>query len=328
MKFQNNKPKIIAWELTRKCSLACKHCRAFTNSTLNTQSSELPIEKCFDIIDQIKSYEEEATLILTGGDPLLRNEIFEIGLLIDKDVIKKIKASGIQLVSMSLDGSSAFTHDEFRGIQGAFHKTLETVKLCIDNGIEIQLNTTLTRSNKDEIGQIIKLGENLKIKSHHIFIIVPVGKARKLQHEDLLPAEYEAILSSIGYAMINSPVRIRPICAPYFMRIMKQKFKNFELKRFSKGCIAGISYCFISYDGIVSPCGYFEINCGDLKIDDFKNIWENSEVFKKLRERKLYKGKCGKCEFLNLCGGCRARALAKTGDFLSEDPICSYVHTP
>ncbi|RKX61341.1 MAG: heme b synthase [Thermodesulfobacteriota bacterium] len=339
-------PRLIAWEVTRSCNLNCVHCRAA--SSKGPYKNELTTQEIFRILEEISEF-AKPIIILTGGEPLLRPDIFDIakkisqlgfkpvlatnGTLITKDIALKIKESGITRVSISLDGADASSHDGFRQMPGAFEGALKGIQALKKAGIPFQINTTLTGVNADELPKIHELTKKLGAVAHHIFLLVPVGRGKELEKHNLSPEKYEEILHWFYDQREKSGIHLKATCAPFYYRILRQRakkegkpvnFETFGLDAITRGCLAGIGFCFISHVGIVQPCGYLEIPCGNLRENSFKDIWENSEVFKNLRNFKKYKGKCGKCEYISVCGGCRARAYETTGDYLEADPLCPY----
>lgn len=345
--FKEFKPKLIAFEITRKCNLDCIHCRAAASK--GPFLNELTTNEIFRILEEIKEF-CSAIIILTGGEPLLRDDFFEIakkisslglrpvlatnGTLIDDSVAKEIKASGIARVSISLDGSNAQTHDEFRKMPGAFEGAMNGIYTLKKHQIPFQINTTITGLNYKELPKIHELAKSLGAVAHHIFILVPVGRGKEISEHGLSPQRYEEILNWFYEQRDKSPLQLKATCAPTYYRILRQRakeknksvtFETFGLDAITRGCLAGTGFCFISHVGIVQPCGYLELSCGDLRKQNFKEVWTNSPIFNDLRDFSKYKGKCGKCEYLRICGGCRARAFEATGDYLGEEPLCSYI---
>ena len=342
--------KWIAWETTRRCNLKCVHCRS--SSELEVQGHpDFSFEQATRILDDISSY-ANPVMVLSGGEPLLRPDIFDIarygtdkglrmclatnGTLVNESVCAKIKEADIKMVSLSLDGAKAETHDNFRNQAGAFDGTLKAIELFNRNDIPFLVNSSFTLRNKDEIPEIFKLVNNLWATALYMFIIVPNGRGEDVMYE-LIPVDvYDEILEW-HYQMEKKEQEIlmRPTCAPHYYRIVRQKakeegekFKRRNLKFStggSKGCLAGQLICLIDVDGEVLPCSYFPKSAGNINQLPFKEIWENSELFLSLRDFKSYKDNCGRCEYVNVCGGCRARAYAISGDYLAQEPFCSYV---
>ena len=336
---------MIAWEVTRSCNLNCVHCRAAANCGL--YPGELSTKKCFQLIDEIAAM-SSPVIILTGGEPLLRPGIFEIatygtskglrmvmatnGTLVDEFTAKKMIKSGIKRVSVSLDGKDAASHDAFRGEIGAFTGALNGIKAMKRAGMEFQINTTITTANIKQLKEILDLAIRLGAAAHHIFLLVPTGRGRDLVEQAITAADYEKTLMWFHQVSMNCSIQLKATCAPHYFRILhqqkdrgrKKKPVSGQFHEMTRGCLGGISFCFISHVGQVQPCGYLELDCGDIQKQSFARIWENSEVFRNLRDLSKYGGKCGRCEFIKACGGCRARAYAATGDYLAEEPLCLY----
>ncbi len=329
--------KLVALELTRSCNLACSHCRA--SSKYGPYPDELTTSECFKLIDDIVSF-SKPVIILTGGEPLLRKDIFEIisygkknglvmvmapnGTLLDDANIKKIIASGIKRISVSLDGPDALSHDSLRQVAGAFSKACDGVERARKAGLEFQINTTVTRRNLELLPQIMGLAKRLGAKAHHIFLLVPTGRAREMTSEELSAAEYEKALKFLAREKKDSSLEIKVTCAPHFNRVLLQDHASTVSSLAGRGCMGGVGFCFVSHTGDVQPCGYLEIKCGNIRKAGFKKIWLESEVFNNIRDWGKYRGKCGRCEFKTVCGGCRARAYAKYNDYLREEPYCTY----
>jgi radical SAM protein with 4Fe4S-binding SPASM domain len=322
-----NELRLVAWETTRNCNLACVHCRA--SATMGPHEGELGSAEALRLLDQIAEV-GKPIIILTGGEPLLRSDIFDIarygtdlglrmvmalnGTLITETIARQLVDAGIQRISVSLDGSSAETHDRFRQVEGAFEGTLRGIDLLKKAGMEFQINTTITKTNLEQIPKIQELAIDLGAVAHHIFLLVPTGRGKYIVDQEIDAAEYESTLK-------------------HYYRILRQRakkdglsvsFQTHGLDAVTRGCLGGIGFCFISHRGIVQPCGYLDLNSGDVRQSSFAEIWNHSDIFLELRNYDKLKGKCGPCEFKRVCGGCRARAYEATGDFMSEEPLCSY----
>lgn len=343
---ERNQPRLVAWEVTRNCNLNCVHCRAAASK--GPYEGELSTSKCIQILDQIEEV-AKPIVILTGGEPLLRPDVFELarhgtgkglrmvmatnGTLITEDVARNMKSSGIQRVSISLDGADAEQHDRFRNVEGAFEGALRGIDLLKREGIEFQINTTVTRHNVKQAEAILRLAVSLGAAAHHIFLLVPTGRARDMIDQEIDALEYEGLLHWFYDMRREVPIHLKATCAPHYYRVLRQEarkrgenvdFATYGLDAVTRGCLGGTSFCFISHLGKVQPCGYLELDCGDLTTATFRDVWEGSEVFRKLRDYSSYKGKCGRCEYVRVCGGCRARAYERTGDFLEEEPLCTF----
>jgi heme b synthase len=339
-------PRLVAWEITRSCNLDCVHCRAAANC--GPYAGELDKEECFRVLGEIAAL-AKPIVILTGGEPLLRQDIWEIalrgaelglrmvmatnGTLVTPETVEKMKSSGIKRVSISLDGASAAGHDAFRKVEGAFAGALAGIEALKKGGVEFQINTTVTRNNIGEIEDLLDLAIRLGAAAHHLFLLVPTGRAKDMVDQEIDAAEYEKVLRWFYRKGREVPLHLKATCAPHYYRILRQEarlrgekvdFETYGLDAVTRGCLGGTSFCFISHLGIIQPCGYLEQPCGDLRKSSFGEIWNGSEVFRKLRDHSAYKGKCGRCEYLRFCGGCRARAFESTGDYMAEEPLCMY----
>jgi len=341
-----NTLRLVAWETTRRCNLACKHCRAVAED--HPYDNELDTKASFKLLEQIREV-GKPIIILTGGEPLLRHDIFDIaafgtklglrmvmapnGTLITTETAGKMKESGIKRISISLDGSSPETHDAFRGIQHAYEKSIQGIKIAKDAGIEFQINTTITKSNLSEIPKILKLAEDLGAVAHHIFLLVPTGRGKYILDGEINAQEYEETLNWFYDQREKVKLQLKATCAPHYYRILRQRskkdgkkvtFETHGLDAVTRGCLAGTGFCFISHVGRVQTCGFLDIECGNITRQAFKDVWENSHVFNQLRNLDNLESKCGICEFKRVCGGCRARAYEATGNYLAQEPLCSY----
>jgi radical SAM protein with 4Fe4S-binding SPASM domain len=307
-------------------------------------------EEAYRVLDDIVSY-ASPVVVLSGGEPLSRADVFDIakygtgkglrmclatnGTLVNDEVCAKIKASGIRIVSLSLDAADEAVHDDFRNQKGAFAGTINAARLFKQHGIEFIINSSFTKRNQEQIPLVYKLAKELGATAWYMFMIVPTGRGEEIMKELITKEDYDGILDW-HYDMEKEEdlMLVRPTCAPHYYRVVLQKakqegeaFKRRTLKFStggSKGCLAGQLICLIDVDGNVLPCSYFPLPAGNVRTQTFKEIWENSELFKNLRDFKSYKGRCGACEFVNVCGGCRARAYAVNGDYLAEEPFCGY----
>ena len=343
-------PLVISWNMTLKCNLKCGHCY------INAEDTKLPGELSTDaakmLIHQITEV-SKPLLILSGGEPLLRDDIYEIirygadrglrmgmgsnGMLIDDEVARKLKDAGMWTVAISLDSSKPERHDEFRGVEGCWEHAVNAIKMLKKTGIEVQVNCTVTQQNYDEIDEVMALAESLGVDNFHLFFLVPTGRGTDI--EDITPKMYEEMIRSTLAKTTKYKLNVKPSCAPQFMRVSKDQ--NVDMSRWVRGCMAGLYYCRIYPSGEVTPCPYMPVSLGNIRERSFKDIWFNSKVFKDLRNFESLKGKCGACEHREVCGGCRARAYGVTtehmdfcgalhkptetqGDYLAEDPWCIY----
>lgn len=339
-------PRLVAWELTRKCNLSCRHCRAAANK--GPYPGELSTEKCFKVIDEIAEV-AKPIVILTGGDPMLRENIYEIarygtdkglkmvmspcGTLLDEENARRLKEAGIDRISLSIDGATARTHDDFRRVEGAFEEAMKGLECARKAGIDFQINTTVTKFNIGELPEILQLAIDLGAVAFHPFLLVPTGRGKELVEQELTPEQYEETLNWVYDQREKVPLNFKPTCAPHYYRILRQRAhaegkkvtpETFGMDARAKGCLGGQGFCFISYVGELQICGFLDVKCGDLKEQSFGGAWFNSKVFQEMRDLDGYHGRCGYCEYRRFCGGCRARAFEMTGDYLGEEPFCVY----
>ena len=355
-------PRLIFWELTQGCNLACKHCRA--EAQPERAPDELSTEECLRIIDDItKDY--KPVMVLTGGEPLYRPDLFELasyahqkgarvclasnGVLITDEIARRIKEVGVQRVAISLDGATPEVHDAFRGIPGSWEGALRGADAVMRAGVEVQFNITVAQHNKAQIPAIVKLAEERGASACHLFVLVPVGCGVQIAGREMLPAdEVEAILEWLYEVSERTSIEVRATCAPQYHRIMRQQGGAGAVARArasaqaslgegkghhmpgnraagAKGCLAGSGVCFISHTGQVQPCGYLPVAAGSVRHQPFKEVWEESRVFNELRDPDLLGGKCGECEYKVACSGCRARAYYEHHHYLAEEPYCNYV---
>ncbi len=383
------KPRLIFWEVTKGCNLRCIHCRA--TATELSSPTDLPTGRAIEIIKQISDF-ANPILVLSGGEPLYRHDIFDLatfaaerglrvalatnGTLVTKQVAKKAVESGIKRVSISLDGADALTHDTFRGIPGAFDAAIYGMRNLQELGMSVQINMTIAKHNAKQLPDVLHLARSLGADALHTFLLVPVGCGVDIAAEQMVsPQEYEEMLNWFYDQSKIGDIELKATCAPHYFRVVRQRRAaerreavaagtmtyggqapaigpdemampgsnavvikpkghhtghpsghpgDPEMNAMTKGCLAGTGVCFISHEGEVYPCGYLPVLAGDLKHKSFADVWNNSVVFEQLRDTNNLKGKCGCCEFRNVCMGCRARAFAATGDYLDAEPFCVY----
>jgi radical SAM protein with 4Fe4S-binding SPASM domain len=343
-------PLVISWNMTLKCNLKCTHC--YINAKETKQVNELSTDAAKMLIHQITEV-SRPLLILSGGEPLLREDIYEIirygserglrmgmgsnGMLIDDQVANKLKEAGMWTVAISIDSSKPERHDEFRGVKGCWEHAVNAIKSLKKASIEVQVNCTVTRENYNEVDDIMALAESLDVDNFHLFFMVPTGRGTDIQ--DITPKMYEDMITSTLAKTTKYKLNVKPSCAPQFMRVAKEQ--GIDMSRWVRGCMAGLYYCRIYPSGEVTPCPYLPVNLGNIRERSFRDLWFNSNVFKSLRDFDQLKGKCRVCDHRDLCGGCRARAYGVStkqmdfcgalyeptkmqGDYLEEDPWCIY----
>jgi|SRR5579862_7733519 len=388
MKTLTHKPRLIFWEVTKGCNLRCIHCRA--TATELSSINDLPTTKALNIIKQVSQL-ALPILVLSGGEPLFRKDIFELasygrdcglrvalatnGTLVTPEVAHKIVDSGVRRVSISLDGADAATHDSFRGITGAFDQAVQGLKNLKALGMSVQINMTIARHNAHQLPVVLEMSRRLGADALHTFLLVPVGCGVGIAEDQMVPAdEYEKILNWFYDRAQEGGIELKATCAPHYFRVDRQRRAaerraaslapvSFSgdghdigptdltmpgstgidlhphaqraagghsgghpdgMNAATKGCLAGTGVAFISYQGEVYPCGYLPALAGNLHHQSLEEIWNNAPVFQQLRDTDNLKGKCGYCEFRNVCMGCRARAFAATGDYMDEEPFCVY----
>jgi radical SAM protein with 4Fe4S-binding SPASM domain len=348
-------PFLVVWDFTHKCNLSCKHC--YSNSGA-ASDQELTTKEALAVVDQLVDSGVTA-LAFSGGEPLTRKDFFEVaryaadrglyisvatnGTLLTKENVQKLKQAKINYVEISIDGATAQTHDTFRGVPGAFEKAIQGIKTCVEANLCACIATTATKNNIQEMPQILDLAENLGVARFTYFNFVPTGRGKTLYEQDLAPEEREKLMLLLLNKMAKHYKVTILTTAPQLARValqcqgigkdvtmsmahmqtVKVSKKAVPLADFIGGCGAGRLYCSLSPQGDVHPCVFLPINVGNLKTQNFKDIWLNAELFNALRDRSKLKGTCSKCNFKYICGGCRARASAyNNGDFLTSDPGC------
>jgi len=340
-------PRLIHWEITKSCNLTCKHCRKATEYKAETK--ELPIKEIKIIMNEINDV-SKPIICLTGGEPLYRRDIFEItdyasrkgfpvelatnGTLINREIARNMKETNIQRVAISLDGATPVTHDRFRGINGSFYLSMQGVRYLRHTGVPFQFNLTITKYNLNSVNEVVQLALAENAKALHLFIYIPVGCGLEISDEMMLSIEeYEKILRWVFSQSRKYDFEIKVVCAPQYYRIIREvskenneriSFKSHGMTAITKGCLAGNSMCFISHSGQVRPCGNIALEAGHLKRQTFSEVWNHSALFSQLRDPRNREGKCGECEYIFVCSGCRARAFSKTGNVLAEEPLCTY----
>jgi len=343
--------QLVAWEITGRCNLFCAHCRG--SATSDCIEGELTTQECFDLVDQILEV-GNPILILTGGEPLCRPDFLQIaeyaankglrvvlgtnGTLLTDEIAAQLKAVPVSRIGISLDFPKAELQDEFRGKEGAYDAAMQGVAAARKAGIEVQINSTVTKLNVDYLEDLLSLALEAGAVAFHPFLLVPTGRGKGLEAVELSPERYEQTLNWIydKQQQLGDRIFFKPTDAPHYLRIVKQRQRqdcgvkpqnktgNNAKNRITRGCLAGTGFCFVSSRGKVKGCGYLDVEAGDIKKDGFAEVWNNSPLFQSLRNLANLKGKCGVCEYKRICGGCRARAYEATGDYLQAEPYCIY----
>ncbi|WLR42366.1 TIGR04053 family radical SAM/SPASM domain-containing protein [Bacillus carboniphilus] len=355
----NKNPFIVIWELTRACELHCLHCRA--EAQYHRHPLELTFEEGKKLIDSI--YEmDNPLLVFTGGDPLMRPDVFEIASYaikkgirvsmtpsatpnVTKEAIEKAKKIGLSRWAFSLDGPTASIHDHFRGTSGSFDLTMQSIQHIHDLELPLQINTVVSRYNLDQLEEMVKLVEKLNCVLWSVFFLVPTGRGKE---SDMISAvEHEKVFRWLYEVSKRVPFDIKTTAAQHYRRVvisekLKEKQQNQTIRyldalkegatgsidglgRAPKGVNDGNGFVFISHIGDVYPSGLLPIKTGNIRKTPLHTIYRESPIFKQLRDPNLLKGKCGECEFRFVCGGSRSRAYALTGDYLESEPACVYI---
>ncbi|HEY7676040.1 MAG TPA: radical SAM protein [Candidatus Methylomirabilis sp.] len=340
--------RLVFWETTAGCNLECVHCRRL-DVAHEMMRSDLSTAEAYRLVEQIAEV-GNPILVLSGGEPLIRPDILDIarharsrgltvslatnGTLVTSKLARAIQAAGIARVAVSLDGARAETHDQFRRQLGSFHRALEGIGYLRWAGVPVQINTTVARHNEAELEAIHDLAVDLGAVALHAFLLVPVGCGIQIAEDQMLsPEGYEAILHRFYDLAQRGRLQCKATCAPHYYRVVRQRAAaegrhvvpaRHGMAAMTKGCLAGSAVCFVSHKGEVFPCGYLPVEAGNVRAAPFGSIWRLSPVFASLRDPDCLDGKCGACEFVHICSGCRARAYYATGDYLAEEPFCVY----
>jgi len=346
-------PLMLYYEVTQACDLVCKHCRA--SAQAQPHAEELTTELAKLLIDQASSFPKKPNMVFTGGDPLKRRDLFQLleyavarGLnvaltpsatpLATPDALRQARMAGVSALGLSLDAADAPTHDAFRGWEGSFARSLEILDAARSLGFYIQVNTTITRRNVEQIDAMAELLRSFGIHMWSVFFLVPVG--RGILEERILPDEYEQVFARLWYHAQHQPYAVKTTEAPHYRRyvleILRQEGgQDFDLnslppavKRLTTGIGDGKGIMFVSHIGEIYPAGFLPLVCGRFPEVSIVDVYQNHRVFRELRDPDLLKGKCGTCAYRAVCGGSRARAYAVTGDYLAAEPDCVFQYEP
>jgi len=331
-------PHVVAWNLTRRCNLECAHCYIAAGPS-EPATGELDTVTCRRIVDELVAVNPAPLLILSGGEPLLRDDLEDIaryaaaqgatvvvgtnGTLLTSERIGALRAAGVSGVAVSVDSLRPGYHDNFRHGQGALAATQAALARLREARLDFIIQTTVSRGNRAELGALVAWAAAQGAVSFNCYFLVPTGRGARLS--DLTPAEYESVLAELAgwQREYRGVMLVRAKCAPHFMRHVHVRDPESPVLNYATRCPCGTQYCRITPDGKLTPCPYLPEVAGDLGRQSFGEIWRGAPLFRQLREGSLG-GKCGACEYRALCGGCRARAFATTGDVLAADPSCSY----
>ena len=343
-------PLMFYYEVTQACDLVCKHCRASAQE--EPHADELTTEQSKALLDQIATFPRRPIVVMTGGDPLKRTDLFELiryaraaGLevaltpsatpLATREALRAARDAGIRRLGISLDGADAQTHDAFRGWQGSFERTLRMLADARELGLAVQVNTTITRRNVDDVDAMAELLATQGIVMWSVFFLVPVG--RGVEEERIAPEEYEVVFERLWRHSRQKPYGIKTTEAPHYRRFVMQRGGDplaaprgdgdgdRSLRhRAPLGVGDGKGIMFVSHRGEIYPAGFLPLCCGRFPDDAVVDVYQNHATFRALRNPDQFSGDCGICEYRHFCGGSRSRAYAVSGDPLAEEPDCVY----
>ncbi|MDD5730115.1 MAG: radical SAM protein [Candidatus Omnitrophica bacterium] len=323
---------LVSWNVTRGCNLKCRHC--YRDAGLPA-ADELSTAEGFELLKQVAACGFN-TIILSGGEPLLRKDIFELiacargnGLrpvlgtnatLIDAAVARQLKKAGLARVGISLDSVDAAAHNDFRQQEDAWQNTVSAMEALRREGLDFQVHTTVTRMNLKGINEVTDFGVLKGALAHHVFFLVPAGRGKNISDAAITKKEYYLLLKKLAMKQKTSGIEVKPVCAPQFMALENNREERGE-KRYSRGCLAGIAYACVLPNGDVHPCPYLPVRAGNVRETKLTELWKDSPIFTRLRSMR-YSGACASCEHKQSCGGCRGRAWAECRDYMAQDPYC------
>jgi radical SAM protein with 4Fe4S-binding SPASM domain len=350
----------LFWETTIKCNLTCAHCRRLESD--EAACNDLSTDQARNLIEQLaelgQSQPMMPVLVFSGGEPLCREDLFELvniarqagitsalatnGTLIDAKMAEQIKNSGIVRIAVSLDGATAEVHNKLRRLQGSFERALEGVRQLRKKQMAVQINMTLTKHNAGQLEQLYELAKSLGAVAVHIFMLVPVGCGQVLAETDMLsPKQYEQKMLDICRLDSRGEIQMKVTCGPHYERIIRQQGLHQQRNKpphakgsvpgrtghrgSARGCLAGLGVLFVSHQGDVFPCGYLPVECGNVLNQNLSEIWHSNPDLARMRNSGALEGKCGICGYREVCGGCRGRAYAATHNYMAEEPFCAYI---
>lgn len=337
----NRTPLVVIWETTRACDLACFHCRACAQPQRNPL--ELSTKEAKRLIDDVAVL-NPPIFIFTGGDPLKRPDIFELvhyaamkhlhpamtpsaTPLLTRDALVELKQAGLHRLALSLDGPTAESHDQFRGVPGSFEQTLNALAWCGAIGLPVQVNTAVSKRNIDDLEKIMEVIRDFKVVMWSLFFMVPTGRAglEDLPSEGQFEHAFERLLDMSR----KVPFKVKTTEAPHYRRyILQHRPKNAAPAGNGVPGILPVNeakgFVFVSHTGEVQPSGFLPVSAGNVLYQSLTEIYRDSQLFCELRNSDNLSGKCRLCEFRDICGGSRARAYAVTGDMFAQDPCCAY----
>jgi len=339
-------PAHPVWEMTAACNLRCIHCHA---SGGRPGADELTTREAKGLLTQLARVPEFRMMAFTGGEPHVRHDLFELlaysrslgftntiatnATLIDDAVARQLRRSGVVIAAVSLDGFDAATHDFVRGLPGAFEAALKGCRALVSAGILLHINITAMEYNLDHIEPIMALVDELDSGILLMYQLVPVGRGRGIGDAALDLGSNERLIRFMAQAQRTTGAIMEPVAAPQYWPFLLRRagIGRGLLVRLAEsvfhGCSAGRGFVYVKPNGEVWSCPFIEVSCGSVRETPFALIWKEAPILQALRQREtLLRGRCGECEYKRLCGGCRGRAWATTGDYLAEDPSC-FIHS-
>ncbi|MFN3974457.1 MAG: radical SAM protein [Dehalococcoidia bacterium] len=324
-------PEVVSWNITQACNLRCPHCYLAGG---RASARELSFRDGCLLIDDLASAGTRL-LILSGGEPLLRRDIVDLaryavgrglvvvvgsnGTLLTQARVANLRQAGVSGVGISLDSALPEKHDAFRGVAGAWKGAVRGIQNCVAEGLSVLVQMTVLPWNFTEVDAVAALAQEMGAVGFNLYFLVCTGRGEELT--DITPAQYEATLGALVEIQKRYPqMMVRARCAPQISRVASQRGSPLLG---NAGCMAGRQYCRITPEGDLTPCPYLPLAAGNVRATPFTLIWETSPILRRLR-RDAPSGRCGRCNYVDLCGGCRARAFALTGDLMGEDIWCSY----
>jgi radical SAM protein len=340
-------PINVYWEMTRACALACRHCRA--EAAPNADPDQLTFDEGVALLHQITEFGDPMPqLILTGGDPLLRPDLFElideahklgIGVSITPaatpaltfDVLRKLKDHGVEGLGLSLDGSTAIRHDSIRGVAGTFDRTIQAMRWAQELQMPLQVNTLVAAETAADLPAIYELLKPFGVARWSLFFLISVGRGKVLQ--PLSPGKAEMMMAWIYETSLIAPFIVATTEAPSYRRValeqMKAEGKSADEIKHSNafrsfGIRDGHGIVFVSHTGEICPAGFLPLVIGNIRQDKLSDVYRNAPDFRALHDPTQFEGRCGHCQYHMLCGGSRSRAFGATGNPLAEDPLCQF----
>jgi radical SAM protein with 4Fe4S-binding SPASM domain len=351
--------RLLFWETTIKCNLACAHCRRVESD--ETADRDLSTEQAKGLIEQLTELGRRQpfmpVLVFSGGEPLCREDLFDLvetakscgimcalatnGTLIDAGIARRIAEAGVARAAISLDGATAEVHNWLRQLEGSFERALQGVAHLRKQKVPFQINVTLTKHNAHQLADIYDLARSEGAAALHVFMLVPVGCGQVLAETDMLgPGQYEDMMVKIAELDSRDELQVKVTCGPHYERVIREKglYKSraqsghaggnvpgrHRHRGPSRGCLAGLGVLFVGHQGDVFPCGYLPVKCGNILEQRLGDIWYKNADLARMRDSSSLEGKCGVCGYRHVCGGCRGRAYGVTGNYMAEEPFCAY----